>query len=127
MLLCVTGLIALLVWQSLFPSARDYPALASLPVRAGQVFTARFTSATLSAAAIGIAMNILPSLIAPVEFGGEWRLDASYVRDAAAQAEASGLAPSPDAVRLRSGSCTSAGRLAPRFFQTPPHDALALR
>src|ERR1039457_6115094 len=31
LVMCVTGLIALLEWQSLFPSGRDYLALASLP------------------------------------------------------------------------------------------------
>jgi putative ABC transport system permease protein len=92
LLLCVTGLIALLVWQSLFPSERDYTALASLPIRPSQVFTARFTSVVLFSAAIIAAMNILPSLIAPIEFGGQWRLDVSYVNQAGAQAAASGLA-----------------------------------
>ena len=37
-------------------------------------------------------MNLLPSLIAPVEFGGAWRLDSSYALHAGAQALASGLA-----------------------------------
>ena len=41
LLLCVTGLIALLQWQSLFPSGRDYLALASLPVRSRQIFIAK--------------------------------------------------------------------------------------
>ena len=44
LVLCVTGLVALLEWQSLFPSGRDYLAMASLPVRSRQIFTARFTS-----------------------------------------------------------------------------------
>jgi hypothetical protein len=44
-----------------------------------------------SAILIG-AMNLLPSLIAPVEFGGTWRLDASYALHAGAQGLASGLA-----------------------------------
>ena len=92
LLLCVTGLIALLEWQSLFPSGRDYLALASLPVRPGQVFTARFTSVLLFSAGIVAAMNVLPSLIAPMEFGGEWRLDSSYLLRAGAQALASCLA-----------------------------------
>ena len=44
-----------------------------------------------STAVIG-AMNLLPSLIAPIEFGGGWQLDASYVAHALAQAASSGLA-----------------------------------
>ena len=62
LLLCVTGLIALLEWQSLFPSGRDYLALASLPVRSRQIFTARFTSVLLFSAVVIGAMNLLPSL-----------------------------------------------------------------
>jgi len=92
LLMCVTGLIALLEWQSLFPSGRDYMALASLPVRSRQVFTARFTSVLLFSAVIIAAMNLLPSLIAPMEFGGGWRLDSSYWLYAGAQALSSGLA-----------------------------------
>jgi hypothetical protein len=92
LLVCVTGLIALLEWQSLFPSGLDYLALASLPVRPRQIFTARFISVLLSSAAIIAAMILLPSLIAPVEFGGEWRLDSAYLLHAGAQAVSSGLA-----------------------------------
>ena len=82
LLLCVTGLIALLEWQSLFPSGRDYLALASLPVRSRQIFIARFVSVVLFSGVLIGAMNFLPSLIAPVEFGGGWRLDASYAMHA---------------------------------------------
>ena len=85
LLACVTGLIALLEWQSLFPSGRDYLALASLPVRSRQVFTARFMSVLLFTAVIVAAMNLLPSLISPIEFGGAWRLDSSYALHAGAQ------------------------------------------
>ena len=92
LLMCVTGLIALLEWQSLFPSRRDYLALASLPIRSGQVFAARFTSALVFSAVIVAAVNLLPSLIAPMEFGGGWRVDAGFARQAMAQAASSGLA-----------------------------------
>ncbi len=40
--LAITGILALLAWQSLFPSRRDYLALAGLPVRSRQIFLARF-------------------------------------------------------------------------------------
>jgi len=43
---------ALLEWQSLFPSGRDYLALASLPVRSRQVFIARFVSVLLFSAVL---------------------------------------------------------------------------
>jgi hypothetical protein len=92
LLICVTGLMALLEWQSLFPSGRDYLALASLPVRSRQVFTARFVSVLLFSAAMIAAMNFLPSLIAPMEFGGGWRVDSSFWLRAGAQAVSSGIA-----------------------------------
>ncbi|MBZ5583296.1 MAG: hypothetical protein LAQ30_14030, partial [Acidobacteriia bacterium] len=92
LLICVTGLIALLEWQSLFPSGRDHLALASLPVRPGQIFTARFTAVFLFSTILIGAMNLLPSLIAPAEFGGGWRLDSSFPAQAGAQAVSSGLA-----------------------------------
>jgi hypothetical protein len=92
LLACVTGLIALLEWQSMFPNGRDYLALASLPVRSRQVFIARFTAVLVFSAAIIGAMNLLPALIAPIEFGGGWQLDSSYVAHAIAQLVSSGLA-----------------------------------
>ena len=92
LMLCVTGLIALLEWQSLFPSRRDYLAMASLPVGSRQIFTARFVSVLLFSGLVIGAMNFLPSLIAPLEFGGGWRLDSSFARQAAVQAASSCLA-----------------------------------
>lgn len=92
LLICVTGLIALLQWLSLFPSARDFLALAAMPVRSRQVFAGRFTAVLLFSTLIVAAMNLLPSLIAPMEFGGSWQLDSVYVSRAVAQALASSLA-----------------------------------
>jgi len=92
LLICVTGLIALLEWQSLFPGKRDYLALASLPVRAGQIFAARFTAVAVFSATIVAGMNLLPSLLAALDSGGGWRLGNSYFARAGAQALASGLA-----------------------------------
>ena len=89
LLICVTGLIALLQWPSLFPSRRDYLALAGLPVRSRQIFIARFTSVVGFSAVVIAAMNLLPSLIAPIEFGGGWRMDSLYVRLVVAQAVSS--------------------------------------
>jgi putative ABC transport system permease protein len=92
-LLCsITGLIALIEWQALFPSGRDYLALAAFPVRSRQIFAARFFTVMLFSAGIVAALNWLPSLIAPAEFGGGWHLDGAYLAQAAAQAAASGLA-----------------------------------
>jgi len=64
----ITGFLALLAWQSLFPSRRDYLALASLPVRSRQIFAARFISITLLAGAITIALSLLPMVMSPHQF-----------------------------------------------------------
>ena len=45
---CMTGLVALLEWQSLFPSGRDYLAMAGKPILSRQIFTARFRGADVS-------------------------------------------------------------------------------
>ena len=83
---CVAGLLALLQWQSMFPSQRDFLAMASLPVRPRQIFAARFTAVLLFSTLVIAAMNLLPSLIAPIEFGGGWQLDSAFAAHALAQA-----------------------------------------
>jgi hypothetical protein len=49
-LAAVTGMATLFVWQSLFPSRRDYLALAGLPIRPRQIFGARFAAVCIFAA-----------------------------------------------------------------------------
>jgi hypothetical protein len=44
LLFAVIGSLALLAWQSLFPSRRDLLALAGFPARPRQIFIARFVS-----------------------------------------------------------------------------------
>jgi hypothetical protein len=92
LMLSVTGLIALLEWQALFPSRRDYLAMASLPVGSRQIFVAKFASVLLFSGVVIGTMNFLPSLIAPLEFGGGWRIDSSFLQQAAVQAASSSLA-----------------------------------
>ena len=65
LVLAVTGLLALIQWQSFFPGRRDYIALAGLPIRSRQIFAARFSTVMLFSAALVLVMNLLPSLIAP--------------------------------------------------------------
>jgi hypothetical protein len=77
-LAAVTGLAALLAWQSLFPSLRDFLALAGLPVRPRQIFGARFAAVAIFAAALSTAVALLPSALAPFEFGGRWQESSSY-------------------------------------------------
>ena len=84
----ISGLIALFVWQSLYPSTRDCLALAGLPVRPRQVFAARFAAVAIFAGTLITGMNILPALVAPVEFAGRWALNPSYAANLLAQATA---------------------------------------
>jgi hypothetical protein len=74
----VTGLAALLVWQSLFLGRRDYMVLAGLPVQPRHVFTARFAAVAIFAAGLTDAVNILPTLSAPSETAGRWQKSALF-------------------------------------------------
>ena len=87
----VTALMAAIQWQSLFPARRDHFALAGLPVSARQIFTARFLSIFLLAVALVVAMNLLPSVLAPLEFSGRWQKNPSLWLNIEAQAASSSL------------------------------------
>jgi hypothetical protein len=62
----ITGIVALLAWQSLFPSRRDYLALAGMPVRSRDIFAARFATVLILATALVLAM--LPGFQPPHQF-----------------------------------------------------------
>ncbi len=85
--LAVSGLIAVLQWQALLPSRRDYLALASLPVRPRQVFAARFLAFMQFSLVAVASLNALPSLFAPPLAPAR-----SYWANVAARAAASSLA-----------------------------------
>jgi hypothetical protein len=90
--MAITGLLGLLQWESLFPSKRDYLGLAGLPIRPRQVFIARFASAMVLSIGIVLAMNILASVIVPVQFTGRWQRNPSYLANVAAHWASCGLA-----------------------------------
>lgn len=91
-LFAITGLIALLEWQSLYPSKRDYLALAGLPIRSWQIFAARFAAVLLFSTGIVVTVNVLPSLIVPLQLSSRWQQNPSYLANIAAQAASSGMA-----------------------------------
>ena len=68
LLFAITGVLALLAWQSLFPTRRDFLALASFPATPWQIFVARFVSILLFAATIVLTIGFLPSLMPPHYF-----------------------------------------------------------
>ena len=72
----LTGLFTALLWQSLFPSRRDYLALAGLPVTPRQIFGAKAAALLTVAGAFIVAVNLLPSgILSAIAFG-------RYQRDA---------------------------------------------
>ena len=72
----LTGLFTALTWQSLFPSRRDYLALAGLPVTPRQIFGAKAAALLMLAGAFIVAVNLLPSgILSAIAFG-------RYQRDA---------------------------------------------
>ncbi len=69
MTMLLMGIFTTFQWPSLFPGLRDYLALASLPLRMGQIFVAKLTALVLFAGAAIMAMVLpaaigLPSLMA---------------------------------------------------------------
>ncbi len=62
MCVCVTVLMAALLWQSLYPSLRDYLSLAAMPVSSADLFAAKFCAVGLAFAGLA-ALLTLPSAI----------------------------------------------------------------
>ncbi len=69
------GLFTTLQWASLFPGERDYLALASLPIRPRDIFTARFTALLSFAGLVAFATNLLPSVILPAVMSGGYSVN----------------------------------------------------
>ena len=71
------GLLTAIKWQSVFPSLRDYRALAALPIRSYQIFQAKFTALLIAATTAILVLNLLPSLLFPMVSGGRWAFSPS--------------------------------------------------
>jgi predicted permease len=61
--MCCAALLIAVLWQSLFPSLRDYLALASLPIRSSEIFTAKFTALLIVFAIFTPLLNLPISLV----------------------------------------------------------------
>src|SRR4051794_33375048 len=59
--MAVTAVLTILQWQSLFPGARDYLALAGLPITARQIFLAKAGALLLMFAAFVLALTVVPA------------------------------------------------------------------
>jgi hypothetical protein len=85
----ITGLIALAQWQALFPTRRDYLALAGFPIRPRQVFAARAAAVLFFATIVVVSLNLMPSVLIPLRFGGHWQKSADYLTNFTAHAASS--------------------------------------
>jgi hypothetical protein len=82
----VAGLLTAAQWQSLFPGKRDYLALGTLPIRAHQIFFAKFLALLLLITGVILSLNTLPSLLFPIVSMGRWATNPSLVVHIAAHA-----------------------------------------
>lgn len=71
------GLLTAIKWQSLFPGLRDYQVLGTLPLRARQIFQAKFLALLIVSTIAVVAINALPCLTFPLVSGGRWQINPS--------------------------------------------------
>jgi len=67
----ITALLTAVQWQSLFPSRRDYLALASLPVRPRQIFTAKFLALLILIAGVALTLAVPTALLFGIVSSGQ--------------------------------------------------------
>jgi hypothetical protein len=79
LMMSTIGLLTAIKWQSVFPSLRDYRALAALPLRPYQIFQAKFAALLIAASTAIFVLNLLPSFLFPMVSGGRWALTQSFV------------------------------------------------
>jgi len=77
LMMSTIGLLTAIKWQSVFPSLRDYRALAALPLRSYQIFRAKFSALVIAATVAILVLNLFPSLLFPMVSGGSWALNPS--------------------------------------------------
>jgi hypothetical protein len=84
----VAGLLAVILWQGLFPSRQDHLALKALPIRLYQVFVARFLSSLIILAVVIVVLNAAASVLFPLLTSGRWQSPPFGLRYVAAHAVA---------------------------------------
>jgi len=67
----ITALLTAVEWQSLFPSRRDYLALASLPVRPRQIFTAKFLALLILIAGLALTLAVPTAVLFGIVSSGQ--------------------------------------------------------
>lgn len=79
LMMSTIGLLSAIKWHSVFPSLRDYRALAALPIRSYQIFQAKLTALLIAATTAILVLNLLPSFLFPMVSGGRWALNSSFL------------------------------------------------
>ena len=72
LVMVILGLFTAVQWSSLYPTLRDYLALAGLPIRMRQIFVAKFAALTALAGGILLTVTTFPSFIFPAVFRGKY-------------------------------------------------------
>lgn len=72
LVMVILGLFTAFQWTSLYPTLRDYLALAGLPIRMRQIFVAKFAALAALAAGILLTVTTFPSFIFPAVFRGRF-------------------------------------------------------
>lgn len=91
LLMALSGLIALLQWQSLFPSRRDYLVFAALPIRSRQIFFSRFVAVFCFVTGAVLTAS-LASIVIPMQMSGRWQKNPSALMNIGAHVVAACLA-----------------------------------
>jgi hypothetical protein len=77
LMMSAIGLLTAIKWQSLFPGLRDYQVLGTLPLRARQIFQAKFLALLIVSTTAVVVICALPALTFPLVSGGRWQINPS--------------------------------------------------
>jgi hypothetical protein len=72
LVMVILGLFTAVQWPALYPTLRDYLALAALPIRMRQIFLAKFASLAALAGGILLTITAAPSFILPAVIKGHY-------------------------------------------------------
>jgi hypothetical protein len=86
LMMSAIGLATAIKWHSLFPGLRDYQVLGTLPLRARQVFWAKFLALLIVSTIAVVVINALPCLTFPLVSGSRWQINPSLAAHLTVQA-----------------------------------------
>jgi len=75
LMMSAIGLLTAIKWQSVFPDLRDNRSLATLPMRAYQIFLAKLLALLIVATAVIPTLNFLPSVLFPALSESRWSVN----------------------------------------------------